>query len=69
MSMSVDNFKTSIYEYLETLPTITFMRLFEKPATCLAIFRLEYLREREKKKESVAEHVRLVDYYQMLEDI
>ncbi|CEG82506.1 Putative Transcription initiation factor TFIIH subunit 4 [Rhizopus microsporus] len=40
MSMSVDNFKTSIYEYLETLPTITFMRLFEKPATCLAIFRL-----------------------------
>ncbi|KAI8362599.1 RNA polymerase II transcription factor B subunit 2 [Blakeslea trispora] len=38
--MSVDNFKTNIYEYLETLPTITFMRLFEKPATCLAIFRL-----------------------------
>ncbi|CAO0799024.1 unnamed protein product [Mucor circinelloides] len=38
--MSVDNFKTNIYEYLETLPTFTFMRLFEKPATCLAIFRL-----------------------------
>ncbi|KAG0172997.1 RNA polymerase II transcription factor B 52 kDa subunit [Apophysomyces sp. BC1034] len=38
--MSVDNFKTNIYEYLETLPTITFLRLFEKPATCLAIFRL-----------------------------
>ncbi|KAI8637144.1 RNA polymerase II transcription factor B subunit 2 [Parasitella parasitica] len=38
--MSVDNFKTNIYEYLETLPTVTFMRLFEKPATCLAIFRL-----------------------------
>ncbi|KAI8991600.1 RNA polymerase II transcription factor B subunit 2 [Mycotypha africana] len=38
--MSVDNFKTNIYEYLETLPTFTFMRLFEKPSTCLAIFRL-----------------------------
>ncbi|KAI9248865.1 RNA polymerase II transcription factor B subunit 2 [Phascolomyces articulosus] len=38
--MSVDNFKTNIYEYLETLPTLTFLRLFEKPATCLAIFRL-----------------------------
>lgn len=38
-TMSVDNFKTNIYEYLETLPTFTFMRLFEKPATCLAIFR------------------------------
>ncbi|KAI9476627.1 RNA polymerase II transcription factor B subunit 2 [Zychaea mexicana] len=38
--MSVDNFKTNIYEYLETLPTFTFLRLFEKPATCLAIFRL-----------------------------
>lgn len=37
--MSVDNFKTSIYEHLETLPTTTFMRLFEKPSTCLAIFR------------------------------
>ncbi|KAI8993191.1 TFIIH basal transcription factor complex subunit 2 [Pilobolus umbonatus] len=38
--MSVDNFKTNVYEYLETLPTIIFMRLFEKPSTCLAIFRL-----------------------------
>ncbi|KAI8061008.1 RNA polymerase II transcription factor B subunit 2 [Gongronella butleri] len=38
--MSVDNFKTSIYEYLETLPDFTFQRLFQKPATCLAIFRL-----------------------------
>ncbi|KAI8367654.1 RNA polymerase II transcription factor B subunit 2 [Radiomyces spectabilis] len=38
--MSVDNFKTNIYDYLQTLPTFTFMRLFEKPATCLAIFRL-----------------------------
>ncbi|KAG2226782.1 hypothetical protein INT45_005747 [Circinella minor] len=38
--MSVDNFKTNIYEYLETLPKVTFLRLFEKPATCLAIFRL-----------------------------
>ncbi|CAO3615807.1 unnamed protein product [Cunninghamella blakesleeana] len=38
--MSVDNFKTNIYEYLETLPTFTFLRLFQKPATCLAIFRL-----------------------------
>ncbi|KAI9025300.1 RNA polymerase II transcription factor B subunit 2 [Phycomyces nitens] len=38
--MSVDNFKTNIYEYLETLPTATFLRLFQKPATCLAIFRL-----------------------------
>ena len=54
--MSVDNFKTNIYEYLETLPTITFMRLFEKPATCLAIFRyfslilLECMRVIEEKK-------------------
>lgn len=40
-TMSVDNFKTNIYEYLETLPTITFLRLFEKPATCLAIFRYQ----------------------------
>ncbi|ORZ02936.1 RNA polymerase II transcription factor B subunit 2 [Syncephalastrum racemosum] len=38
--MSVDNFKTNIYDYLESLPTITFLRLFEKPSTCLAIFRL-----------------------------
>ncbi|KAI9315527.1 RNA polymerase II transcription factor B subunit 2 [Dichotomocladium elegans] len=38
--MSVDNFKTNIYEYLENLPARTFMRLFQKPATCLAIFRL-----------------------------
>jgi transcription initiation factor TFIIH subunit 4 len=41
--MSVDNFKTNIYEYLENLPTLTFMRLFEKPATCLAIFRYRLL--------------------------
>ncbi|KAI7878698.1 RNA polymerase II transcription factor B subunit 2 [Lichtheimia hyalospora FSU 10163] len=38
--MSIDNFKTNIYEYLETLPAFTFLRLFQKPATCLAIFRL-----------------------------
>ncbi|KAI8340757.1 RNA polymerase II transcription factor B subunit 2 [Chlamydoabsidia padenii] len=38
--MSADNFKTNIYEYLETLPKYTFLRLFQKPATCLAIFRL-----------------------------
>ncbi|ORX56886.1 transcription factor TFIIH complex subunit Tfb2 [Hesseltinella vesiculosa] len=38
--MSIENFKTNIYEYLETLPTFTFLRLFQKPATCLAIFRL-----------------------------
>ncbi|KAL1924399.1 uncharacterized protein VTP21DRAFT_7434 [Calcarisporiella thermophila] len=33
-------FKSDIYEYLEALPTTTFQRLFLKPATCLAIFRL-----------------------------
>ncbi|KAG2179549.1 hypothetical protein INT44_006396 [Umbelopsis vinacea] len=38
--MSVINFKTNIYDYLETLPIFTFQRLFQKPATCLAIFRL-----------------------------
>ncbi|KAL1931919.1 hypothetical protein VTP01DRAFT_8975 [Rhizomucor pusillus] len=38
--MSVNHFKTNVYEYLETLPTFTFLRLFQKPATCLAIFRL-----------------------------
>ncbi|RUP42729.1 transcription factor Tfb2-domain-containing protein [Jimgerdemannia flammicorona] len=34
------HFKTNIYEYLETLSLATFNRLFQKPATCLAIFRL-----------------------------
>ncbi|ORX75420.1 RNA polymerase II transcription factor B subunit 2 [Basidiobolus meristosporus CBS 931.73] len=34
------HFKTNVYEYLETLPTQTFNRLFLKPATCLSIFRL-----------------------------
>ncbi|KAF9178574.1 RNA polymerase II transcription factor B 52 kDa subunit [Haplosporangium sp. Z 11] len=33
-------FQTSIHEYLETLPLQTFNRLYQKPATCLAIFRL-----------------------------
>ncbi|KAG0346220.1 RNA polymerase II transcription factor B 52 kDa subunit [Podila humilis] len=36
----MSNFQTSIHEYLETLPLQTFNRLYQKPATCLAIFRL-----------------------------
>lgn len=35
----MSNFQTSIHEYLETLPLQTFNRLYQKPATCLAIFR------------------------------
>ncbi|KAF9911327.1 RNA polymerase II transcription factor B 52 kDa subunit [Lobosporangium transversale] len=36
----MSKFQTSIHEYLETLPLQTFNRLYQKPATCLAIFRL-----------------------------
>ncbi|KAF9118653.1 RNA polymerase II transcription factor B 52 kDa subunit [Mortierella sp. 14UC] len=36
----MSKFQTSIHEYLETLPEHTFNRLYQKPATCLAIFRL-----------------------------
>lgn len=38
--MSVVEFKTSINDYLEQLPPTTTSRLYSKPATCLAIFRL-----------------------------
>ncbi|KAF9978729.1 RNA polymerase II transcription factor B 52 kDa subunit [Actinomortierella ambigua] len=36
----MSRFQTSIHEYLETLPLAIFNRLYQKPATCLAIFRL-----------------------------
>lgn len=38
--MAVTEFKTSINDYLEQLPPTTTSRLYAKPATCLAIFRL-----------------------------
>ncbi|OZJ02174.1 hypothetical protein BZG36_04807 [Bifiguratus adelaidae] len=38
--MAESRIKADIYEYLETLPALTFDRLFHKPATCLAVFRL-----------------------------
>ncbi|CAG8748880.1 7736_t:CDS:2, partial [Racocetra persica] len=36
----VAHFKTNIYEYLEALQKSTLDKLYEEPATCLAIFRL-----------------------------
>ncbi|RHZ68809.1 hypothetical protein Glove_293g14 [Diversispora epigaea] len=36
----VSHFKTNIYDYLEALPKTTLEKLYEEPATCLAIFRL-----------------------------
>ncbi|ORY79854.1 transcription factor TFIIH complex subunit Tfb2 [Protomyces lactucae-debilis] len=38
--MAVTEFRTSINDYLEQLPSTTTLRLYSKPATCLAIFRL-----------------------------
>lgn len=38
--MAVAEFRTSINDYLEQLPPTTSSRLYTKPATCLAIFRL-----------------------------
>ncbi|GAO47474.1 RNA polymerase II transcription factor B subunit 2 [Saitoella complicata NRRL Y-17804] len=40
MSSKTLDFKTSINDYLEGLPAPVFSRLYQKPATCLAIFRL-----------------------------
>ncbi|CCG82938.1 Transcription factor TFIIH complex subunit Tfb2 [Taphrina deformans PYCC 5710] len=38
--MAVTEFRTSINDYLEQLPPTTNSRLYSRPATCLAIFRL-----------------------------
>ncbi|GAO47491.1 RNA polymerase II transcription factor B subunit 2 [Saitoella complicata NRRL Y-17804] len=40
MASTSTDFKTSINDYLEGLPAPVFSRLYQKPATCLAIFRL-----------------------------
>ncbi|KAK9455997.1 transcription factor Tfb2-domain-containing protein [Dipodascopsis uninucleata] len=38
--MAVPQFRTSINEYLEGLPETVLTRLYQSPATCLAVFRL-----------------------------
>lgn len=38
--MSVSEFRTSINDYVEQLPPTTTSRLYSRPATCLAVFRL-----------------------------
>ncbi|ANB12712.1 TFIIH/NER complex subunit TFB2 [Sugiyamaella lignohabitans] len=38
--MAADDLKSSVKEYLEGLPEVILTRLYESPATCLAVFRL-----------------------------